>query len=354
MRNIWLTAIMLVSLVGCAALEPLTVESERQVEEMVEAGEYGRALTALERRIERDPHNDSLLAQRNDLQRRAAQFEQAILIEAATHLRVENWARARERYQHGLSVLPDSEALQAAHAAFETERQHHLRGLRMRLLLARAHSLIRERPMYEELHRISPGNLRARMQYQRAERDAREMAAELLELGETALAADDPLLAVEALTLAHALAPVGESAQRLEEAEAARQARLAALEITPLATETEAGPEAWTEQDQASLERYHEAFRTGNLALARQLLEGLIGRHPDNADLRRQRPVLSRAIDTRVSAGLERGLRLYSRGRITEALEVWRPLKELAPEHRELEAHVERAERVQRRLEALQ
>ncbi|OOG28738.1 hypothetical protein B1C78_00840 [Thioalkalivibrio denitrificans] len=344
---------LLLLLGGCAALAPLLdEEGPERVEELTEAGEYGRALAALERLIERDPDNARLLSQREYLRRRAGQFEQGILIEAAAYLRVEDWARARERYQHGLSVLPDSEALQSAYEAFEVQRQHHVRALRMRLLLARAHGLIRERPMIEELHRLSPGNYRARQQHQRVEREARELAADLMELGEAALDADDPLLAVEALTLAHALAPLNESARRLEEAEAARQARLEVLQAQPIVDPRD--DETWTEQDQALLDRYHAALRGGDLVLARQLLDGLSRRHPDNEDLRRLRPGLNRAIDTRVSAGLERGLRLYAQGRIREALDVWRPLTALAPEHRELGAHVERAERVLRRLEELQ
>jgi tetratricopeptide (TPR) repeat protein len=351
-RRLCVMAALLLGLGGCATLAPHAVEMEQQVEEVAEPGEYGRALAALDRQIERDPDNVALQSQRADLRRRADRFEQTILIEAAAHLRVEDWAAARERYEHGLALLPDSEALQAAHQAFETERQQHVRALRTRLLLARAHSLIRERPMYEELHRISPGNARAHEQYQRAEREARELAEELRDLGEAALDADDPLLAVEALTLAHALSPVQGGADRLDEAESARQARLVMLQVQPIA-ERDAN-ETWTAQDQALLERYHNAFRSGDLALARHLLEDLSRRHPDNEEIYRQRPVLSRAIDTHVSAGLERGLRLYTHGRIEEALDIWRPLRALAPENRELEAHVERAERVQRRLEALQ
>ncbi len=352
MRRLCVTAAVLLSLGGCATLAPPAVESEQRVEELTEAGEYGRALAALDRLIEHDPDNEALQSHRADLQRRADRFEQTILIEAAAHLRVEDWAAARERYEHGLNVLPDSEALRAAREAFETERQHHVRALHTRLLLARAHSLIRERPMYEELHRISPGSARARQQHQRAEREARELAEELRDLGEAALGADDPLLAVEALTLAHALSPVQVGADRLDEAESARQARLGMLQVQPIAEQDT--DETWTAQDQALLERYHNAFRSGDLALARHLLEDLSRRHPDNEEIDRHRPVLSRAIDTHVSAGLERGLRLYTHGRIEEALDIWRPLRALAPENRELEAHVERAERVQRRLEALQ
>jgi tetratricopeptide (TPR) repeat protein len=335
---------------GCATLEPLTTDTEHRVVELTESGEYGKALSALDRLIARDPDNKALQTYRGELERRAARFEQAILIEAAGCLRVEDWAGARERYDHGVSVLPESEALIAARAAFETERQHHLRALRTRLLLARAHALIRERPMYEEIHRVSPGSIRARHQYQRAERDAREMSVELFELGETALGADDPLLAVEALTLAHALSPAPESAARLEEAESARQSRLREFRVQTPETGTGNG---WTEQDHALLERYHAALRADDMALARPLLDALASRHPENESLRVQRAVLTRIIDIQVSAGLEQGLRLYAEGRIREALEIWRPLRALAPNNRELEARVERAERVLERLETL-
>jgi tetratricopeptide (TPR) repeat protein len=341
---------LLLALGGCATLDPFGTDTEHRVVELADAGEYGKALAALDRLISRDPDNRALQTYRSELERRASQFEQSILIEAAAYLRVEDWAGARERYDHGVAVLPESEALIAARDAFETERQHHLRTLRTRLLLARAHALIRERPMYEEIHRVSPGSIRARQQYQRAERDAREMAVELLELGETALADDDPLLAVEALTLAHALSPAPESAARLEEAESAQHSRLQELRVQTPETGADNG---WNEQDHALLERYHTALRADNMALARPLLDALVSRHPDNESLRVQRAVLGRIIGIQVSAGLEQGLRLYTEGRIREALEIWRPLRALAPDNRELEARVERAERVLERLETL-
>ncbi len=97
--------------------------------------------------------------------------------------------------------------------------------------------------------------------------------------------------------------------------------------------------------------RFRAAFAAQDLALARHLLEAMEARNVDDPELRRQRQLLNQAIDTQVSAGLEEGRRLYAQGRIREALEIWRPLRALAPENRELEAHLERAERVLRRLE---
>ncbi len=342
--------IALLSLGGCAMLEPLSADPQARIEALDEAGEYGRALALLDRQLAADPDNAQLRRQRADLARRAARFEQRILIEAAEHLRRDNWAGARERYDHGIAVLPDSQVLIAARDAFEVQRQEHLRILRTRLMLARAHGLVRERPLIDEIHRVAPGSLRARQHFLRTEREARELADELTLLGERALAEDDPMLAVEALTLAHALAPAHDSAERLLAAREARQARFPPpAEALPGDPSPESiATEATT---QALKARFQAAFAAQDLALARHLLEALEARNGSDPALRRERQLLNQAIDTQVSAGLEEGRVLYAQGRIREALEIWRPLKALAPENRELEAHVERGERVLRRLE---
>jgi len=338
--------IALLSLGGCALLDPLSPDPQARIETLDEAGEYGRALALLDRELAGDPDNAELRRQRADLARRAARFEQRILIEAAEHLRRDDWAAARERYDHGIAVLPDNQALIAARDAFEVQRQKHLQTLRTRLMLARAHGLVQERPLIDEIYRVAPGSLRARQHFLRTEREARELADELALLGERALAEDDPMLAVEALTLAHALAPAQDSAERLLAARQARQARFPPPTEEPPAEDTDT--EAATN---ALKTRFRAAFAAQDLALARHLLEAMEARNVDDPELRRQRQLLNQAIDTQVSAGLEEGRRLYAQGRIREALEIWRPLRALAPENRELEAHLERAERVLRRLE---
>ncbi|MFN2348606.1 MAG: hypothetical protein ABR558_03390 [Thioalkalivibrio sp.] len=351
MRVIPLIALTALMATGCAVLEPIAGDPETRLETHSKAGEYGRALAMLDRQLATNPDDADLRRQRDEMAARAARFEQDILIEAAEHLRQDNWVSARESYQHGLSILPDSQALTAARDAFETQRQNHLGDLGARLLLARAHGLVRERPLIDAIHRASPDSLRSREQQQRTEQEAVELADSLTRLGEAALDRDDPLLAVEALTLAHALAPAQLSAERLKAAQAARQSRLTSLQTRPRADDTRTQEPG---QDEILLSRFQTAFRADELLLARQQLEALEARHPGDEGLRPQRQMLNQAIDTQVSAGLEEGRRLYATGQIREALEIWRPLKALAPEHRELEAHVERAERVLRRMETLQ
>ncbi|ACL71763.1 hypothetical protein Tgr7_0671 [Thioalkalivibrio sulfidiphilus HL-EbGr7] len=351
MRAVPIITLTVLLTAGCALLEPLGMAPETRIEAHTEAGEYGRALALLDRQLAIKPDDAGLRRQRKEIAAQAARFEQDILIEAAEHLRQDNWAAARQSYQHGLSILPDSQALTAARDAYESQRESHLGDLGTRLLLARAHGLVSERPLIDAIHRASPDSLRSRQQQRRTEQEARELADRLMNLGETALGRDDPLLAVEALTLAHALAPAQVSAERLEAAQQARQSRLAALRTRPRTDDTGSNE---PDQNEILMSRFQTAFQQDDLLLARQQLEALEARQPGDEGLRPQRQMLNQAIDTRVSAGLEEGRRLYAVGQIHEALEIWRPLKALAPEHRELEAHVERAERVLRRMETLQ
>jgi|GEM_PF-2440563 len=353
MRAIPIIALTVLMTAGCALLEPIGMAPETRIEAHTGAGEYGRALALLDRQLAINPDDADLRRQRDAITAQAARFEQDILIDAAEHLRQDNWAAARQSYQHGLSILPDSQALAAARDAYESQRESHLGDLGTRLLLARAHGLVSERPLIDAIHRASPDSLRSRQQQRRTEQEARELADRLMNLGETALDRDDPLLAVEALTLAHALAPAQVSAERLEAAQQARLSRLAALRTRPRPRTDDTGSNE-PDQDEILMSRFQTAFQQDELLLARQQLEALEARQPGDAGLRPQRQMLNQAIDTRVSAGLEEGRRLYATGQIREALEIWRPLKALAPEHRELEAHVDRAERVLRRMETLQ
>ncbi|HSP00367.1 MAG TPA: hypothetical protein VLN90_02775, partial [Thioalkalivibrio sp.] len=176
MRVIPLIALTALMASGCAVLEPIGMDPETRLETHSETGEYGRALALLDRQLANNPDDADLQRQRDDMAAQAARFEQDILIEAAEHLRQDNWVSARQSYQHGLSILPDSQALTAARDAFETQRQDHLGDLGARLLLARAHGLVRERPLIDAIHRASPDSLRNRLQQRRTEQEAGELA----------------------------------------------------------------------------------------------------------------------------------------------------------------------------------
>ena len=59
---------------------------------------------------------------------------------------------------------------------------------------------------------------------------------------------------------------------------------------------------------------------------------------------------LNSRIDSNVKQGIEVGRKLYSQGEIERALAVWNKLREIDPNNDYLISHIERAERVMKKL----
>ncbi|MCG5535508.1 hypothetical protein [Ectothiorhodospira mobilis] len=344
MRGVILGAVLL--LAGCAPITAsMDLSPAEAVRRAVERQDYGRAREILRRQ---EARGEALLprSQAVRVQRLAAALEQAMLLQAAGHLRRGEWAAAEAAYRRGLACCPDSRALSAARDRAREEQAARLQALHIRLLLARGRHLARLAGLYPQWLRLAPQDAAARREWASVQIQVGPMAQALTRLGARALAEDAPFLAVESLELARALAPGEAAERRLQAARAAREDRLQALQERRRA-EAES-------QGRARLAALRGALAAGELMGARRHLQALAADPPAGADLEALRADLERAVTARMESGLEAGRRHYLAGRIREALAVWRGLQRLRPGDAELAAHVRRAERALESLRALE
>ncbi|SFM24472.1 hypothetical protein SAMN05421721_10197 [Ectothiorhodospira mobilis] len=344
MRGVILGAVLL--LAGCAPITAsMDLSPAEAVRRAVERQDYGRAREILRRQ---EARGEAALprSQAVHVQRLAAALEQAMLLQAAGHLRRGEWAAAEAAYRRGLACCPDSRALAAARDRAREEQAARLQALHMRLLLARGRHLARLAGLYPQWLRLAPQDAAARREWEMVRAQVGPMAQALTRLGARALAEDAPFLAVESLELARALAPGEAAERRLQAARAAREDRLQALQERRRA-EAES-------QGRARLAALRGALAAGELMGARRHLQALAADPPAGADLEALRADLERAVTARMESGLEAGRRHYLAGRIREALAVWRGLQRLRPGDAELAAHVRRAERALESLRALE
>lgn len=344
MRGVILGAVLL--LAGCAPITAsMDLSPAEAVRRAVERQDYGRAREILRRQ---EARGEALLprSQAVRVQRLAAALEQAMLLQAAGHLRRGEWAAAEAAYRRGLACCPDSRALSAARDRAREEQAARLQALHIRLLLARGRHLARLAGLYPQWLLLAPQDAAARREWASVQIQVGPMAQALTRLGARALAEDAPFLAVESLELARALAPGEAAERRLQAARAAREDRLQALQERRRA-EAES-------QGRARLAALRGALAAGELMGARRHLQALAADPPAGADLEALRADLERAVTARMESGLEAGRRHYLAGRIREALAVWRGLQRLRPGDAELAAHVRRAERALESLRALE
>lgn len=342
----WVILGAVLLLAGCAPITAsMDLSPAEAVRRAVERQDYGRAREILQRQ---EARGEAALPRSQVLrvQRLAAALEQAMLLQAAGHLRRGEWAAAEAAYRRGLACCPDSRALSAARDRAREEQAARLQALRIRLLLARGRHLVRLAGLYPQWLRLAPQDAAARREWEMVRVQVGPMAQALTRLGARALAEDAPFLAVESLELARTLAPGEAAERRLQAARAAREDRLQALQERRRA-EAEA-------QGRARLAALRGALAAGELMGARRHLQALAADPPAGADLEALRTDLERTVTARMESGLEAGRRHYLAGRIREALAVWRGLQRLRPGDTELAAHVRRAERALESLRALE
>ncbi|MCG5515175.1 MULTISPECIES: hypothetical protein [Ectothiorhodospira] len=340
---------LLMLLVGCATLEVETTTLTEKVDAAFNAHEYQRAQTLLAQ-LPQEDRTARMISREAWLARMTRHLEQAILMQAAAQLRREQWLDALASYDRGLAMLPDSAALRAARDTARAQHEGRLTDLQVRLLMARGRSLAALRPIYAELIRVDPADVAAARELERIREESREVADDLQTLGRLALAAEELRLAVDALSLSQALRPADDTLEMLH---AAQQAR-----ADILATQRQADharrQAAWEARSRELFDRYHEAMQSGDLTAASRHLKGLERTRPRDDSLPRLQRELDQAIDTRITLGLEEGRRQYLDGDIERAVETWRELLDLRPNHVELQAHVQRAERVLESLRGLE
>ena len=334
---------------GCAPLEVEITTLSQKVDEAFKAHEYQRA-QALLAELPTDERTQQMEAREAWVERMTGHLEQAILMQAAALLRREQWLDALEVYDRGLVMLPDSAPLQAARETARVQYEGRLTDLQVRLMLARGRSLAALRPIYAELARVDPEDAEAVRELGRIRQDSLEVAQDLQKLGGLALEAKELRLAVDALSLSQALRPTDDTLEMLDSAQQAK----AQVQAAQRQADHARRQAAWEARSRELFDHYHEAMQSGDLNAASRHLKGLERTRPRDESLPRLQRELDQAIDTRITLGLEEGRRQYLDGEIEQAVETWRELLELRPNHAELQAHVQRAERVLESLRGLE
>ncbi|EHQ52261.1 hypothetical protein ECTPHS_06192 [Ectothiorhodospira sp. PHS-1] len=341
--------LLALGLTGCAIVLIQPYSPEQRLQLALQRGDIvlvREIMTTLPAN-EDDPDRAALRAW---LERAERHMEQAMLMQAAGHLRREQWTQAQASYDHGLAVRPDSEILRAARARALKEQQEHLQHLRVRLLLSQGRALASLKPLYAQILRADPDDPSVQQASAQAQQDAGQVAEGLLQLGLSAMDEADLALAVEALSLSQALVPDPAAEAALQSAQAA-QTRQQALERRAHQAQLQA---QWAQRTQVLFSNFEGAMEAGDLPAARRHLLALEQAQPRDATVRRLRRELAKAVDAEVTLGLETGRRLYLDGKIPEALETWRNLLELRPDHPDLQAHINRAERALESLRRLE
>ena len=96
-----------------------------------------------------------------------------------------------------------------------------------------------------------------------------------------------------------------------------------------------------------------QGYSQDNLIRARQQLNVLEKQNSRNKTAIRLRKQLDKRYRKGIDQKIAAGRQLYSSGKIQEALDVWNSLLEIDPGNQKLQGHIDRAERVLKKIQRL-
>jgi len=342
-RQFFLVSLILFQLLlgGCAYISSYSTDLPDKIDTLIQQQEYGEALQLLE--YARPSHADykRLMQQKKRIETLITKYERQIIQKADKLTRQGQWYPAEQTYEQAIKKVPQSKNLRKAQQAFLIKRDNYLKQLELSLLLNRANWLIKNAPTQKEIVRVLPDD------YQRYEelRDypdkVDEAADQLVGCVQSALDAGDYNLAETCLKLAERIGSENVDKKQL----AVAKKKLAQAEKTEVRKQNDI--------TRALIAELKQGYSQDNLRRARHQLNVLEKQNSRNKTSIKLRKELNKRYRQGIDQKIAAGRKLYSNGKIQEALDVWNSLLEINPDNQKLQGHIDRAERVLKKLQRL-
>ena len=344
---------MLVLLAGCQHIDGVRLGQDQpdDLGALLQKRQYERA----EQLLNQYPYLDTP-EQRNRLHTQIAAYEDATLAEAHAQELNNDLFGALQTVDAALLNLPHSTHLNDYKRALDSERAARLKTTGYQLLLSRSRYLATQLQLYEtQLNLATPG-LQQRWEYLRNQQEAASLASKLLECGQDSLQQDNLEMADKCL----------HSAQTLDDSSAVREA-IALFEVRNNAVHQTQVEQAQIIQvnkqkklaktrknrTQVLLVQTRQALDDNDLLAARNTFRKIPAHNSNAADVIVVRTRLEETIGARVTAMTGDGDRLYRGDKVDQAIDIWEQALALDPENIGISERLERARKVQSRLEEL-
>jgi hypothetical protein len=334
--------ILSLSFSGCAFIYSLDSNLPAKIDEWAKQEEYGKALNVLEHIRPNNENYALLMKKKQVIERQAKNFEQKTILTANQLVSKNQWHKASLLYEDATDKLPDSEKLEESYSDFKKKREAYLEDLETQLLIYKGVWLNNTSLLYNKIKVADPDKYRSVNGIKDYEADRDKTLESLVECARTASAADQLALAGKCLALAQRMDSALKKDPRLDEVRnKLNQAR-------------DARTRQYKRQTSALIAQLRQGYSQDVLQRAHDHLQAADQFEPlDDANLKLLED-LNKRLQSGIHQRMESARRLYSRGKIEQALQIWESLQSLAPGNQQLQAYIERARRVLEKLQRLQ
>jgi len=327
---------------NCAYLHSFDANLPEKIDQWIGEEKYQKALNTLEH-VKPDNENHALLMQKKERILRLADNLEKNTIASANRLVSQNeWHKASQLYEESLEKIPEHEKLRQSHAEFLDKRQAYLEDLELRLLIKKGVWLGNSAGLYKQIKNTVPGNYHSVSGIRDYEHDRQQALQALTECAQTASAADKLDLTRTCLTLAERIDSNVQNDPRLASAR------------KKISQAKEASLREYKQQTMELLANLRKGYSLDNLQRSHDHLNTSNDFSPLDSEALDLLDDLEKHLKTGIEQRMESARRLYSAGKIEHALKIWESLQTIAPDNQKLEAYIERAHRVLKKLRQLQ
>ena len=347
---------LILALPGCAQLYALRGDVGQRADRWAEQKEYGKAIDTLEHVSKGHAHYRELRAELAAIRRQADAYVHTTLTRASQLEDENQWPKAEQLLATAQDRLPDDSRLQQARHELAKRREAYIREIHWRALISKGQWLTTITPLRQRIAAADPDSWTASRRLRATRDEAKDTGQALADAGQQALEQGQLDLAKQALVLADNLAPsagVKTALTEIKKREQAQRRREAARKARERAAKAKHRRQALKHKVDRQIATYHRCYHDAEWTCARQALHKIRELEPHNGRLPDLEHQLDKSVHKRLAAGIERGRRLYSQGKIQAALDAWLPLRKLAPNNSELEGHIARARKVLHKLKEL-
>jgi tetratricopeptide (TPR) repeat protein len=333
----WIAPLILLA-TGCTNLPGNLSTGPEKVAQLLEQQRYGQAKAVLSQVPETDPKYAELQALRKSVDKQAAAYQRNTLEEGKKLERSGDWYEAQQHYQRALNNLHESEKIKAAQDGLQLKIDARVAALEIDLLMVKGEWLKQGLIIRTKISRLLPPNRIQSWRHGSVQKEAKQVAAELGDLGNRAVDQGDFSRAEQMYTLALAL----HNDPAIEEARKALRDKNRRAIVRNVQAEHKALS--------ISLQKALSQDQLGKAAAIAARLEKQGTPTKEEQKLIQQ---LNRDIRTQVNKELELGTLHYSRSEYKEAVSAWNKVLTLEPDNTEAAIRIERANRILEKLRQL-
>ena len=342
MLRFFFLSLLVLLLHGCAYLHSLDADLPQKLDAWIAEQRYGLALQTLNYVEPGDKQYKLLMRKKKRILRLAKEFENQTIDKSNKLVRRNKWNAALNNYDAALEKIPDSTRLQNARGKFIGERDSYLKELELKLLVNKGEWLNKNASLHKEVKRVIPDEYRSVPGIQDYEDDLEETVTALVQCTETATWAGRFKLAEQCMALAEAM---GAKPLHHNQLKTVKQ-RLAKANRSLLKEQNK--------KTRVLINELKQGYSHENLQRANDHLIVLLRQTSKNTTWLKLRRDLKKRVRKGLAQNIEAGRKLYSSGKIEQALDIWLSLQAIDPDNERLQAHIARAKRVLNKLERLQ